>query len=144
MSSRVPRIDSIEPSALLAGTTEPLRVIITGTNVLHPTVADYSTPSTDITAAAEAAAVVQVKFGELWTSDCKVISDTEIEALAPPRAQYGWVNVVEAVNIVAKYSTALATSTATAAVTTGSTAANVLLSSDSDSSSQHSALVCYT
>jgi ATP/ADP translocase len=73
MSSRVPRIDSIEPSALLAGTTEPLRVIITGTNFLHPTVADYSTPSTDITAAAEAAAaVVQVKFGEVWTSDCKV------------------------------------------------------------------------
>eukprot|EP00953_Heterococcus_sp_UTEX-ZZ885_P035762 18449-Heterococcus_DN1.PRE.1 len=131
ISTRATVSSSISCSAQLSR-----RVIITGTNFLQPTVVDYSTPSTDITAAAEAAAVVQVKFGEVWTSDCKVISDTEIEALAPPRAQFGWVNVVVAVNIKAEYS---ATAAATA-TTTGSTAANVLLSSDSDSSSQHSAL----
>eukprot|EP00953_Heterococcus_sp_UTEX-ZZ885_P009305 5493-Heterococcus_DN1.PRE.4 len=139
MSSRVPHIDSIEPSTLLAGATEPLRVIITGTKFLHPTLVDYSTKSTD-TAAAAAVAAVQVKFGEVWISECRVISDTEIEALAPPRAQHGWVHVVVAVNIKAEYS---ATAAATA-TTTGSTAANVLLSSDSDTSSKHSALFCYT
>jgi trimeric autotransporter adhesin len=142
MSSRLPRVDSIEPSSLLAGTTEPLRVIITGANFLHPTVVDYSTSPTDTAAAA--AAAVQVKFGEVWTSDCKVISDTEIEVLVPPRAQHGWVNVVVAVTVMAACSTVAATTTTSATATGSTDASNMQLSSDSDSSSRHSALFCYT